>query len=371
MKKDYNSIIQYIWKCYEKQNFNEKEFMFYKTRKEKGQHRAGIYMTDNQKYFFKIMRKDEYNNEELISKKTSPDFRIVPKYDQMIFDDCVIVLYEYVDTTHINSFNFLRSKAVSMEEKKQALNLFFHNKYLLLEKTMYTDKVTNHQKADRWFWNRIKPGERVDKFYGTNGERLINDMKNVFPDGVEQMKSFLNNIYLYLQQEHFTVFSYSHGDFHDFNFSLNGLFWDVDTFDYNPILNDFAVFYWHFYAREDSLIYKYSPWLTLYMYNQLKVEELEQIRELKKETILEWYDHIYRAFEQYNLLDELNNEFIFKLFCRMFLIDNVTTYDTEDKLNVYKFFDYVLQNREKNLKEILFSNPVTFPFRDNLDSKTL
>lgn len=154
--------------------------------------------------------------------------------------------------------------------------------------------------------------------------------------------------------------TYSHGDFHDFNFSLDGIFWDIDTFDFNPLLDDFATFYWHFYAREDYLVYKYCPWLTLSMNDKLKPEELKEVRNLKKEMILLWYDEIERIFEEYKIKENIKNEFIFKLFCRVFLINNVIEYEPEDKIKNYKFFNYFLNNKEKNIKDLLFSSNIIF-----------
>ena len=366
MEEEYKKILDYIWDCYSNDKFNDVEFNFYETRKEKGKHRAGIFIQDEKKYFFKIVHSDEYNNEDIILEKITPYFKIVPLYKQKILKDYVIGLYQYVDTTGINAFNYLRSNKVSLLDKEQVLNKFFESKFSFLINNMYLDKVTNNQKGDRWFWHRIKKGERVDKFYGNNGNKLLSDIKEFYPEGLNNMKDFLNNIYPYLESKHNTIFSYSHGDFHDFNFSLEGLFWDIDTFDYNPIVNDFAVFYWHFYAREDSLIYKYSPWLTLYMNNELTKEELKQVRTLKEKIILKWYSVIYDAFKKENILYELNNEFIFKLFCRMFLIDDVTKYEVVDKEKVYKFFDYIIQNKDKDLKDVLFNSEITFEYYNYL-----
>ena len=106
---------------------------------------------------------------------------------------------------------------------------------------------------------RITVDPRKKKYYGDNFEKLYDDVLNYCPEAYENIKEFLNNIYDYLKEKNLTVTTYSHGDFHDFNFSLDGIFWDIDTFDFNPLLDDFATFYWHFYAREDYLVYKYCP----------------------------------------------------------------------------------------------------------------
>lgn len=88
-----------------------------------------------------------------------------------------------------------------------------------------------------------------------------------------------------IKNKHSTIFAYTHGDLHDFNFSYDGLFWDLDTFNINPITNDFAIYYWHFFAREDFLILKYNPWLSRYMHNYLEDDELSKVRILKKKSL--------------------------------------------------------------------------------------
>lgn len=167
---------------------------------------------------------------------------------------------------------------------------------------------------------------------------------------------FFEKINNYLEKTTHTIFTYSHGDFHDFNFTLDGLYWDNDTFDFNPILNDFVIFYWHFYAREDYLIYYYSPWLTEYMYNKLNKEEIINVRNLKNNQIKKWFNYLKNLFEKNNI--DFKNELKFKLFCRIFLIDDVTLYSREIKEKIYKYFNNVIIN--DNLYEVLFNNNITF-----------
>ena len=62
----------------------------------------------------------------------------------------------------------------------------------------------------------------------------------------------------------------------------------------------------------------------------------------------------------YTIPENIKNEFIFKLFCRVFLINNVIEYEPEDKIKNYKFFNYFLNNKEKNIKDLLFSSNIIF-----------
>lgn len=229
-----------------------------------------------------------------------------------------------------------------------------------MKKNYRIEKMDGSKKGDRWFFMRSRPGARIDKFYSEDFSLILNDIKNITPNLYDNFKKYFTNFYHYLEEDNLTITTYNHGDFHDFNFSLNGLFWDIDTFDYNPLLNDFAVYYWHFYAKEGYLIYKYSPWLTYYMFNDLDKEELKKVRKLKQNVIYRWYDEIEKAFSKHNIQNQIFNEFLYKLFCRVFLIDNVLNYDVNDRIKIYNFFNYFLTNEDKNIKELLFSNPEIF-----------
>jgi len=355
--ENYNEINEFIENSYKTQNFDLNYFEFYKTRKEKRNNSVGIIKWKDNKYFFKIVKDNEYNDEDAIKNEINPYFEIVEKYSEHKIGVETLNLYEYIDAPGRNAFNFLRDKNISFIEKDNKLNEFFSKKFEFMKKTESLKPITGNKKADRWFYDRIAKGSRFDTFYGENGINLIEDVKRYDEDSSKEYEKYFIELFKYLNEENMTVESYCHGDFHDFNFSLDGLFWDIDTFGMNPIMNDFAVYYWHYYGREDALIYKYSPWLVNYMYDSLNRKELIEVRNLKEKYILKWYDVIEKLYEKYNISHNITNEFVFKLFCRVFLIDNVLNYDEEDKKTVYKFFDYVLRNKDKGIRNILFTNP--------------
>ena len=357
---NYSEILDYIESSYRNEKFDLNHFEFYKTRKEKRKNSVGILNWKDKKYFFKIVKEDEYNNEDKIKEKIKPNFKIVEKYSERQIENETLNLYEYVDAPKINSFNYLRNRDISIEEKNIKLNEYFTKKIEFMNNTYSLECMTGTKKADRWFFERIKKGSRFDNFYGENGIKLLEDIKVLYNNGVNNYEQFFKYVFEYMKKSNNTIESFCHGDFHDFNFTLDGLFWDIDTFDMNPVMNDFAVYYWHFYGREDALIYKYSPWLTNYMYNSLSDEELYKVRKLKENCILRWYDAIEKLYIKCNISEGIKDEFIFKLFCRAFLIDNVLNYDEKDREMLYEFFDYFLNNKEKSLKDLLFTNPIKF-----------
>lgn len=358
-------ISDYIEESYKNCDFDSNFFEFYKTRTEKKKNSIGILKLTNKKYFFKIVKSNEYNDEHEIKNRIAPYFRIVKKYSERKIGDEILNVYEYIDAPMLNAFNFLRDKNISLEQKETKLKDFFTKKIELMNKTCVLNEMTNDRKSDRWFYQRIKKSSRFDNFYGTNGDKLLEDIRIIYNKGYLSYKKFIKNVFDYIKINNKTIESYCHGDFHDFNFSLDGLFWDTDTFGMNPIMNDFAVYYWHFYGREDSFVYKYSPWLTNYMYDSLTKKQLDEVRKLKQKYIAQWYDAIEKLYKKHNILHCINDEFVFKLFCRMFLISNILEYEESDRKIVYEFFDYYLQNKDNPIKNLLFTNPIIIPYGNN------
>ena len=363
MSKEYEMIIDYIHDCYVKKNFDPQQFEFYKLRSEKEKNRVGIYKGKDRDYFFKIVNEKDFNDEEPIKTKISPYFNIVKKYGYKQYGDLVVNLYERVNTVGINSFNYLRDNEVSIEETKERIEKFFKNYVFLQKESLNLNKMTGDRLSDMWFQGRVKSSGRAEKYYGNKFERLLSEIKTNYSEFYPTYQEFISNINSYLSEQNLLVEAYNHGDFHDFNFSLNGTFWDIETFGVNPLLNDFIIYYWHFYGREDGLIYKYSPWLVPYMNNKLNKEELEKVRKLKSEVILYWYSFIEESYQKYNILENINKEFLFKLFCRMFLIDNILNYQEIDRQKVIEFFNYFLTSLDspkEDAKKILFKNKIKF-----------
>ena len=360
MIKNYELVVDYIHKCYINDNFNPDEFEFYKLRKEKEKHRVGIYKDKENEYFFKIINCNDFNDEEIIKYKINPYFKIVHKYLYKKYDGIIINLYERVNTVEINSFNYLRDDNISIQEKSAALKTFFKNYVLLQKNSISLNKMNGDRLSDMWFHSRIKASGRAEIYYGKNFEKLLLEIKENYGEYYQKYYNFLSKIDSYLKEKNLLVEAYNHGDFHDFNFSLNGTFWDIETFGTNPIMNDFVIYYWHFYGREDGLIYKYSKWLVPYMHNKLNNKELIEVRNLKKDVIKYWYSFIEKTYSKYNIRENLNKEFIFKLFCRVFLIDNILNYNEEDRLKIVKYFYYFLDNCDKDIDKLLFSSKIHF-----------
>lgn len=362
MNNRYYKILNIIKNSYQMLDFDSEIFEFYDRRTEKNKYTTGIIKYDNKKYYYKIVSEDSYiANESYIKEMIKPGFTIINKIDELRLDNGEIInLYKYIPATEINTFNYLRNSNIKFIEKEKKMKEFFYKKFKLMRKNYNIEKMCGSKKSDRWFWGRMKENERKERYYGKDFKDLYIDILQNCPSVYTNIKNFLDNILDYLERENLTITTYSHGDFHDFNFSLEGIFWDIDTFDFNPILNDFVIFYWHFYAREDNLIYKYCPWLVKYMKNELIEEELLKIRKLKEKFILEWYDEIEKIFKKYEIEDNINSEFVFKIFCRIFLINNVLEYEKEDKIKTYKIFNYFLENNNKQIKKLLFSCNIKF-----------
>lgn len=352
-----NELAAYIIKSYLNEEFDE-NFSFVKSRKEKGMYRIGTYELEGIKYFYKIIPNDQFNDEDVIKENIKGYFKIPELLITQEFGDERINIYEFVDAVGTNCYNFLRRKSVSIEEKEKKLGTFF-DKYIAFQKLNISKaKMDGTCKSDMWFHGRVMPLSRAGKFYGDNFSELLRKIKEDVPSMYECYASYLGGLYNYLDNQKELLTSYNHGDFHDFNFSLDNIFWDIDTFGINPIVNDFAIYYWHYYGREDNIVLRYSPWLIMNMHNELSSEELQEVRSLKRKEIIKYYHFIEEEYNKYGIKDNLFPEIKFKLFCRMFLIDNIFNYAEEDFLMVVKFFGNIINKKDNNVENILFSNDI-------------
>lgn len=244
-----------------------------------------------------------------------------------------------------------------MQEKEKLTFNFFDNLFEYTKNDERTNVLDGLCKSDMFFFGRIGEGSRSNDYYGKDFSLLKVDIANEIPSFSSKFDFILQMVKKVSCEKPKTMLSYCHGDFHDFNFSLKGIFWDVDTFGYNPVLNDFAIFYWHFYGREDFLIHKYNPWLSIYMYNQLSNKNLIKIRNLKKEVILVWNQKLFEQFSRYGIdYDSLFSEFLFKLFCRVFLVDNILIFDVEDRRRIYSYFSKIVSKIGSPMEKILFDS---------------
>lgn len=358
ISSDLRKISSYIASCYTANHFPRSTFSFYENRRDyKDIHRTGIYTEGTFKFFFKIIKKQDYIDETHIVSIIGKDFSIANKLFELEFDNNILLLYEYIDTIKLNSYNYLRSSSYSYPEKRNVAIHFFDLLFNQFARTQRLGSLDASYKSDMFFYGRLGENSRSVDYYGKNFVRLKKDVALVFPKFNSCLEFLLQKIDLLIATSYPTVLSYCHGDFHDFNFSLNGTFWDTDTFGYNPILNDFSIYYWHFYAREDFLISTYNPWLSIYMHNELQIYDLIKIRRLKKEIILTWLIEILKLFEQNNIsVENIILELIFKIFCRVFLVDNVLLFSKEDRQVIYSYFYAFITRIGNSPEQLLFTS---------------
>ena len=351
MEQIYDKII----KDYTNHTFDA-NYYFYPNRKDfKDIYRTGIINYNGKKYFFKIVENCDAIDEEKIEKTINPfNFHLVKKYGQKIWDKKQINLYEYIDAVNSNAYNFLRSKSTTFSEKEKISRQFFHNCLSLYKSTLTTTPPQVDEKNEQFFRGRCTKNERLFKYYGDNLILLESDLTNL---GYHNIFNFIRDNFNYGKHMKNTLYAYSHGDFHDFNFCTNGIFWDTDTFGYNSILGDFTIYYWHFWGRENYLIPKYAPWHNSNMHDSLSKEERIQIYSLKKTLINDWWSFIYEAFKNINETDKLVKEFQFRVLCRIFLVDNVLKCDKIDRIKLYNYITH--------LKNCTIDSQGTFLFENN------
>lgn len=353
---DFEKITSIIASCYFKKDF-PKKFYFYDNRREyKDRYRTGILKEQGSpKFFFKILHNNFYSKELEITKNLVPFFRIVPILFVKKYEDIFIHLYNYIDAHHLDGYAFLRNNQISYAIKKRSLYSYLSALKYQINKTLLLKKANFVNSSNQLFFNRLSSKGRAFSYYGTNYVYLLKDVDSIFPSLTKQIYTFIKKLNTLKNNNYLTYYAYTHGDLHDFNLSYDGVFWDLDTFDYNPITNDFSIFYWHFYAREDFLILKYNPWLSHYMINSLSPIKLRHIQQLKKSFIKNYYFFIKSIFPE-KKFSIFKDELSLKIFSRSFLIDNVLTFNPSDRYLIYKYwYNYLTYyNSDSFFENVLF-----------------
>ncbi|MCL2850914.1 MAG: hypothetical protein FWE01_00955 [Firmicutes bacterium] len=359
--KNYQQALDYITQCYREALFPEKEFMFYENRRDyKNEFRTGIYTPeDMEKMFFKVLDEDFTDQERQIILNLDPNFDIIKTLLVQRSNGHHIHLYPYVDTHDIDGYSYLRKKDISLDDKRDKLAEFWGNMENQITCSIKTGYSTSQNESNALFYPRLTPKGRNYDYYGRNYEMLLQDIQNLAPEFLENFKILVADVEKERNSKHPTVHAYTHGDFHDFNY--DGLFWDLDTFGNNPITNDFAIYFWHFFSREDNLVPKYNYWLSKYMDNQLDENELSDVRDEKQIIVENYYNLIRDMFIQEGKGDVFEREITLKLFCRAFLIDNVLKFDEQDRKQVYAFW----QNYMEKLGTQDFEKEILFPHNAN------
>ena len=354
----FEECVSLIASCYSKKDFPKSQFFFYENRRDyKDTYRTGILKEGgNPKFFFKILENDFYSQETEILRRLVPFFKIIPILFVKQYGNIFIHLYKYVDAHSMDGYSFLRKKTISYLSKKKALQAFMTSLKEQINSTLCLRESINLNPSNKLFFERLNPSGRSFSYYGKCYTNLLKDIHTVLPELTSPFQDFISEINTFRLYRYSTPCAYTHGDLHDFNLSYDGTFWDLDTFNYNPLTNDFAIFYWHFYAREDFLILKYNPWLSHYMVNELSSSELQRIQKLKKDFIKEYYSLLLSIFHKEDFL-LLKKELSLKVFCRSFLVDNVLAFSNSDRYLIYQYWNNYL----KNYNSSDFFNTVLFP----------
>ncbi|MDR2410712.1 MAG: hypothetical protein LBE13_21730, partial [Bacteroidales bacterium] len=347
--------------------FSEDNFYFYENRTNfKDKFRTGIFKPSEDKtnlpseqLFFKILSYNFSNKEKEISSNLTAGFDIVKSIFIGEFADKFIHFYPYIDAHGTDGYAFLHKSNIPLAEKKAKLEKYMDTlRYQIISTVQIGKSDDEKSESNKLFFDRIRDGGRGEKYYGIKYEKLTKDIKQTSPEFSNNFERLLDIVTNEATKPHKTIFAYTHGDFHDLNFSYDGLHWDTDTFGYNPITNDLAIYYWNFYAREDSHVWKYAPWLSMYMRNDLSPIELNEMRDVKKAAIADYYSLVTELFSLYGLSENFFEEFTMKLFCRAFLTDNVTQYSMSDRVKLYGYWNNYISIQDSNnfLTDALFPN---------------
>lgn len=312
--------------------------------------------------FFKLVKKDKWefiknNTIEFWKYFKTPNFLF--SFD--ILEDFECLIFEYFDKNNFNIahdyFNLLNFPS---ESKFRSIETFFINLYNISINSLSFKIVENYPSKvlyeDR-LWKK-----RLDIFYWKSFSFLLNDINTYSPLKYDIIYNYLLNYRNIILSTKTTYFSINHWDLHDFNYwfyfnetinDMQNIFFDLDTIWDNPILSDFACYYWYLIYQADNLLIKYKK--EFYQWKNW-------IDYIFREKIINLYIENY--FKPLIKKLSINKEFYWKkelwwrLVLRVLWVDNILKYSNYDRKKIYEIVENIIiwSNTSNNKLDLPFIN---------------
>jgi hypothetical protein len=326
----------------------------------------GVFAVDEFKFFYKVLTIEEYDRElngynQL--KKYYPVSRLV--YNHKISSKNGILIFEYE-----NSVDSKSGLLVSLFFNNHSFNkdkLLF-SKILSIYKNVFIKTISKTQEtsSDVFFSNRIKT--RINKFYSKD-----------FLDTYLNKKIKLNNFEIFLNTEGviMSVKKYfkikknkwsvvSQCDPNDLNIGTKPVLFDYLAGGKNPLMAEFAVFFWYNLAQGSYLSTKYNYSLKEYIKNRDKLDNVSlinntirhKISKKRKEFILSYIDEvILPVIKNIGIYEDWYNDFKNYFAMKVLAVFDVSKMSKKDVLLSLGYLELFYNNLDikslKDLKEVV------------------
>jgi len=198
----------------------------------------GICMRNYEKYFFKILNQQNAND-EILGYELAQSF--VPctllcetiRYDEQY----VVFIYSYEENIRYNYgllYDYLCDDHI---EYNQFVDTFRQILQFYAGTFEHTSKKAKSKALNKFVYDRIEP--RLKAWYWDL------DLAIEYQGVYSSIANISQEIYVYMKDYKPSEYHLTHGDPSDMNVTVTPKFLDYTTFGYNPILLEFASFYWN------------------------------------------------------------------------------------------------------------------------------
>ena len=322
----------------------------------------GIFAVDEFKFFYKVLTIEDYIK-ELKGYNKLKEYYPVSKliYNRKISSKNGILIFEYEDS--VDSQSGLLVKLFFNNHSFNDDRLLFL-KILNVYRNVFIKTISKTQEtsSDVFFSNRIKT--RINKFYSKD-----------FLDSCSNKKFKLNNFKIVLNTEGIivSVKKYfkikknkwsviSQCDPNDLNIGTKPVLFDYLAGGENPVMAEFAVFFWYNLAQGSYLSPKYNSSLKEYIKNRDKIDNVllinniikHKISKKRKEFILCYIDKvIFPVIKKIDVYEDWYNDFKNYFAMKVLAVFDVSKMSKKDMLLSLGYLELFYNNQDiKNLKDL-------------------
>ncbi len=326
----------------------------------------GVIKKGKSKYFFKILKEQEFINEivgYIEIKDTFPVNKIIEIFE---FKNYYISIYEYEKTIGKNKGllnDFFVENDIKIEENSQQvisniINVYKDNFNTIVEKDKYP--------MEKFFKDRVET--RLKRWY--NNEELLKYTINI--NGIESKStmSIIEETISFFEKKQNLKCSLTQGDPNTLNIGIKPIFFDFATAGNNPIIAEFSTIFWsvliadayfcpkyhsNSYYRHEKVydnIEKFKPNIGYKIDNKTKKIHIQSNIKTSKIRMIFIKEYINMLK---NLNIEIQKEVIYFFTMRILCVFDIRTMDENDYFYSIFILHYLYKNLSYNIYESIIN----------------
>ncbi len=323
----------------------------------------GITNKNKDKFFFKILNKQEFTNEINGYLKIKDKLPVNKIKDIFEFENYYTIIFEYEETIEknkglLNDF-FVRNDFTIEHNADETINKVI----TLYEKIFEDTTIKEEYPMQQFFDNRID--SRLKKWY--NNEELFDYEVMINGRECKRTKEIIEECINFFNVKHELRCSLTQGDPNTLNIGTKPVFFDFATSGHNPIICEFSVIFWSvliadayfcpkyhqksYYNHEEVLknIKEFTPNLK-YEINDIK-KKIKIESDIKTSRIrIKFIQEYIKMLEKLHI--KIGKEMIYFLAMRILCIFDIKTMEVKD----YYYSIFLLHYMYKNIQNDTYSS---------------